>query len=90
MPYATTDDLILDVRNRLEKAFDPAKLEIEDESAMHAGHAGARGGMKHLALTISSPALQDLSKVAAHQAIYKTLGDLMKTDIHALRIRINT
>lgn len=88
MPHSSADELIRDVRDKLEQAFSPSSLEILDESALHAGHAGARGGMRHLALTISSPTFQGMPKVGAHQAIYKALGDLMKTDIHALRIRI--
>jgi BolA protein len=63
----------------------PTVLDIEDDSHLHVGHSGAgQGG--HFTLTIASTALQNLTRVAAHQAIYQALGDLMRTDIHALRI----
>lgn len=80
-------ELINLVRSLLEKQFSPTILEIKDESAAHAGHAGAQGGMKHLALTISSDALDKMPKLLSHRAIYGALGDLMHTHIHALRIK---
>lgn len=82
------DELLNQVRTRLEEQFSPTVLLIKDESALHAGHAGAQGGMKHLSIEISSITLDNLSKVLAHKAIYQSLGSLMSTDIHALRIKI--
>lgn len=84
----TPDELIDLVKRTLETQFSPSNLQIKDESAAHAGHAGAQGGMKHLSITISSNVLENLSKVLAHKAIYESLGSLMQTDIHALRIKI--
>ena len=84
-----TDNELMDlVKSLLEKQFSPTILKIKDESAAHAGHAGAQGGMKHLALTISSDTLTKHSKLLAHTAIYQALGKLMDTHIHALRIKI--
>ena len=70
-------------------ALKPTLLVIEDQSHLHRGHAGAKDGRGHFALTISSARFADKTKIAQHQLIYQTLGDLMTTDIHALSIEIS-
>jgi BolA protein len=67
-------------------SLDPESVEILDESAKHAGHEGARGGGGHYWLTIVSPAFQGQPTIARHRMIYDVLGDLMRTEIHALSI----
>ena len=68
-------------------SLDPVVLELEDESAQHAGHAGSRpSGGSHWRLAIVSEAFRGKSAVARHRMIYEALGDLMERDIHALRI----
>lgn len=67
-------------------ALRPEHLEIIDESALHAGHAGARGGGGHYRLTLVSPAFSGLNALARHRLVYATLGDLMQGPIHALSI----
>ena len=64
----------------------PQHIEIIDDSALHAGHAGARSGGGHDQLTIVSDAFSGQSIVARHRAIYQALGDLMTTRVHALSI----
>jgi BolA family transcriptional regulator, general stress-responsive regulator len=65
----------------------PVTLELRDESAQHAGHAGARpSGGSHWHLAIVSEAFRGKSPVARHRMVYEALGDLMERDIHALRI----
>ena len=65
----------------------PVALELQDESGQHAGHAGARpSGGSHWRLTIVSEAFRGKDAVARHRMVYEALGDLMKRDIHALRI----
>jgi BolA protein len=65
----------------------PVALDLRDESAQHAGHAGARpSGGSHWQLTIVSEAFRGKTPVARHRMVYEALGDLMKGDIHALRI----
>jgi BolA protein len=65
----------------------PVALELRDESAQHAGHAGARpSGGSHWQLTIVSEAFRGKNAVARHRMVYEALGDLMKRDIHALKI----
>ncbi len=74
------------IRSRLA-ALNPVSLELLDESAQHAGHAGARpSGGSHWQLTIVSDAFRGKSAVARHRMVYEALGDLMKQDIHALSI----
>ncbi len=72
----------------LEKELTPDFLQIEDQSHLHRGHPGAKSGLGHFAITIESDCLTGLSRIKQHQRIYKALGDLMQTDIHALSINI--
>jgi BolA protein len=64
----------------------PEVLEIVDDSALHAGHVGAREGGGHFRLRIVASAFLGMGTLARHRLIYATLGDLMKTHIHALVI----
>jgi BolA protein len=74
------------MRERLA-ALQPSKVDLRDESAQHAGHAGARpSGGSHWQLTIVSDAFRGKTAVARHRMVYEALGDLMKRDVHALRI----
>ncbi|MEW6131776.1 MAG: BolA family protein [Pseudomonadota bacterium] len=73
-----------EIRARLE-ALSPSSLDLEDEGAQHAGHAGASGG-GHYRLTIVSDRFSGLDAVARHRLVYETLGDLMQKGIHALAI----
>lgn len=68
----------------------PTALEIEDESAQHAGHAGAKSGGGHYRMTIVSPQFAGLNSVARHRVVYQALGDLMGKRIHALSINAFT
>jgi BolA family transcriptional regulator, general stress-responsive regulator len=74
------------IRACLMAQFKPSELDIEDESRHHAGHAGAAGGMGHFRVRIVSDAFTGLSPVARHRKVYAALGDLLKTDVHALAI----
>ncbi len=74
------------MRTRLA-ALEPVRLDLLDESAQHAGHAGARpSGGSHWQLTIVSDAFRGKPAVARHRMVYEALGDLMEQDIHALKI----
>lgn len=75
------------IREKLLDALEPELLEIEDESHLHAGHAGARDGRGHFRLTIVSQAFTGQSRIARHRLVYGALGTLMETDIHALTIQ---
>jgi BolA protein len=74
------------IRERLA-VLSPTAIDIQDDSALHAGHAGARAGGGHYRLHIVSTAFEGKSTIARHRLIYATLGDLMKKEIHALAIR---
>ncbi len=74
------------IRARLEAAFAPAQIDIIDDSARHAGHAGARDGRGHFKVHIVSAAFAGMPPLARHRAVYTALGELMQTDIHALQI----
>lgn len=81
--------VIDEIRNRLAP-LNPLSIEIEDESALHAGHAGAKGGGGHYRMTMVSDAFIGKNTVARHRLIYGALGELMRTRIHALAIRALT
>jgi BolA protein len=75
-----------EIRRRLA-ALAPLDVALVDESAKHAGHAGAApGGNTHWKLTIVSAAFAGTSTVARHRMIYQALGELMRDPIHALSI----
>lgn len=75
-----------EIRNRLESALQPSKLAIIDESHEHIGHVGAKSGKGHFSIQIVSDRFINLNPVQRHRLIYDAIGDLMDTDIHALRI----
>jgi BolA protein len=75
-----------EIRRRLA-ALAPSRLDLIDESAQHAGHAGAApGGNTHWRLTIESAAFAGKPTVARHRMVYQALGELMQHPIHALAI----
>ena len=78
------------IHTRLESGLDAIHIEIEDDSALHAGHLGAQGGGGHYRLLVVSPRFEGLSRVAAQRLVYQALGELMATDIHALEMRTLT
>ncbi len=78
------------IRHHLTTALQPSLLEIIDNSAAHAGHAGARKGGGHYNVTIVSSNFEKKTLVQRHQLIYAALGDMMKSDIHALGINALT
>jgi len=75
------------MRERLTTSLQPQMLDIEDESHLHVGHAGARDGRGHFRVIIVADAFDGLTRVQRHQKIYAALGDLMQTDIHALAVQ---
>ena len=68
----------------------PLRLEIADDSAKHAGHAGAKGGGGHYRLDIVSPRFAGCATLQRHRLIYEALGPMMRGEIHALSIRALT
>lgn len=75
------------IEQRLRAVLAPQHLAIEDDSARHAGHAGARGGGGHYRVTIVSARFAGEDPIARHRLIYQALGEAMGREIHALSIR---
>ena len=75
------------LRDRLTTALAPESLEVMDDSASHAGHAGARSGGGHYVVIIVSQAFTGLGLLQRHRLIYDALGDAMGGAIHALSIK---
>ncbi len=73
------------LRDALERALQPTDLEIRDDSAAHAGHAGAREG-GHFHVRIASQRFVGLGPVARHRLVYDAAGALLKSQVHALSI----
>jgi BolA protein len=75
----------------LTAQFAPQKIVIEDQSAQHAGHAGARpGGQTHYRLTLVTTAFEGLSRVARQRLVYQTLREEFETGLHALSLDLKT
>jgi BolA protein len=70
--------------------LDPLQLDIIDDSARHAGHAGARDGGGHYRLTIVSTRFAGCGTLQRHRLIYEALGLMMRREIHALSIQALT
>ena len=78
------------IREKLNTALSPESLEIVDRSHEHAGHEGAKGGGGHFDVIIVAEAFRNMNTVLRHRAVYDALGDVMRTEIHALSIRAYT
>jgi BolA protein len=74
------------IRARLERALAPQRLEIMDDSAAHRGHVGAGTG-GHFSVVIVAEAFRGQGARDRHRAVYAALGDLLGTDVHAVKIR---
>ena len=74
------------IREKLA-ALAPESIDVEDDSAQHAGHEGAKGGGGHYSVTLVSPQFAGKPLQARHRMVYAALGPLMHREIHALAIR---
>ncbi|OGT76943.1 MAG: hypothetical protein A3I78_09695 [Gammaproteobacteria bacterium RIFCSPLOWO2_02_FULL_56_15] len=79
-------DRVAGIRTRLERALQPEHIHIRDDSAHHAGHAGAASGGGHFHVDIVAAEFTGLSLPARHRLIYRALADMMPAEIHALGI----
>lgn len=75
------------IRERLQQAFAPDRLQVTDDSHLHVGHAGARDGRGHYTVELVSAAFASKPLLARQRAVYAALGPMMQTDIHALVIK---
>jgi BolA protein len=74
-----------EIEGALQAALAPLAVEVQDDSHLHAGHAGAREG-RHFSVRIVSPRFKGLPRVARHRLVYDALHLLMPRGIHALAI----
>jgi BolA protein len=76
------------IHDKLTHAFRPTRLEIEDDSARHHGHAGARpGGESHFNVTIEAQAFAGQTRVARQRLVYQALSDELAGPVHALSVK---
>lgn len=81
--------VLAQMRSALEHALTPRSLEIIDDSARHAGHAGARGG-GHFRVTLVAEAFRGRSQLERHRLVYAALAPLMSAAVHAVNIVART
>jgi BolA protein len=74
------------IRLQLQAALHTPAVDVVDDSHLHAGHAGARDGKGHFRVRVVSEDFSGLRPVQRHQLVYRSLGALMQTDIHALGV----
>ena len=74
-----------EIQTRLRAALAPLHIEVQDDSHLHEGHAGAREG-RHFTVRIRSSRFAGLSRVARHRLVYDSLGPLAEQGVHALAI----
>ncbi len=74
------------MRALIGAALTPQDLQIEDDSHLHVGHAGAAGGAGHYRVRVVSEAFAGKNRLARHRLVYDCLRNLMQADIHALNI----
>ena len=88
MPDAATGPVAGQMIERLTAALAPVRMELEDQSYQHVGHAGHDPrGESHFALIIESTAFAGLNRVERQRKIYAALGELMHERVHALTIK---
>ncbi len=85
---AAQQELAGRMAQRLRERLQPTQLEVIDESAAHAGHAGANGTGwgTHFRVRIATPLFTDLSRVARHRLVYDALQDFIAQGVHAIAI----
>ncbi|HYX74486.1 MAG TPA: BolA family protein [Steroidobacteraceae bacterium] len=77
--------VVAQLRSALEQAFAPTTLEIIDDSAAHAGHAGARSG-GHYRVRLVAEAFRGHSSLERHRLVYAAVAPLLSGSVHALNI----
>ncbi len=76
------------IHDKLTAAFSPTRLEVQDDSDRHAGHAGATpGGESHFNVTIEAEAFAGTSKVMRQRMVYKALATELAGPVHALSVK---
>jgi BolA family transcriptional regulator, general stress-responsive regulator len=78
-----------DIESRLREALAPSHIAVQDDSHLHAGHAGAREG-RHFTVHVTTSRFDGLTRVARHRLVYDSLGSLADQGVHALAIVAKT
>lgn len=74
------------IRTSIAAALVPSQLEVDDDSHLHVGHAGAASGGGHYRVKIVAEQFEGLRLVMRHRLVYDSVRDMMNTEIHALAI----
>lgn len=74
------------IRARLLATFSPLECQLQDDSALHAGHAGATSGGGHYRVRIIASQFEGQRRVERHRLVYDSVRDMMQEEIHALAI----
>ncbi len=79
------------IEAKLRTAFEPLRLEVEDQSHLHAGHAGHNpAGESHFHVVMVSAAFAGMNRVARQRAVYEVLADELSGRVHALSLETRT
>lgn len=81
-----TQERVDRIRAYLQAEFAPDELEVEDDTHLHEGHAGAKEGKGHFRVRIVSDRFSNTRPIDRHRMVFQALGDMMNTDIHALSV----
>ena len=82
----TCDELL----ERFQQAFPEGEIQVDDDSHLHAGHAGAAGGAGHFRVRVIDAEFNDLQRIARQRLVYSAVSDWMDTRVHALNITAMT
>ena len=83
-------DRVASIRSKLQRALAPERLDITDDSHLHAGHPGAAVGGGHFSVHIVSARFRGRTTLARHRLVYQALDNMMSAEIHALSIKART
>jgi BolA protein len=79
-----------EIQRRLETELQAETVQVEDEGHKHVGHEGAKDGRGHFHVLIVAELFEGKSPIQRHRLVYRAMGELMQTDIHALAIEAYT
>jgi len=82
-------DTLARIRSAIERQLAPAEILVNDESALHVGHAGSREG-GHFRVHVVSERFRGLTRIARHRMVYQAVAELMGRGIHALAVDART
>ena len=74
------------IRSILQQAFAASQVSVRDDSALHAGHPGARDGAGHFSVRVESQVFSGRSRLERHRLVYEALATMLPREIHALNI----